>query len=1050
MKAIKILLWVVLVLVGLAVALVAIVLSSASLQTSLAQRLAPAELSLTKVHLGFTGLTIEDVAWQQAEVHIALERVDAKFSLMRAARRRQLDIETLTVTGLLVDLSRVTAVEDDEPALQPDAIERPAPAPETPREPAPPVDPEPPVFAGLFAEDIPLPPVTLQALALDARVILPGGLQVVEGQITGAIDPQAAAPNLALQLTLTDATADAPLQTARLNQEVVLKLSAEQLIKGMRSTGLAHLHLWHEEQLTEFKVATNLAAQQKADATGESYELVVTIGPADTDPVEALRLTAGFDYAAQVLDGDWRLTLRSDAAATLADPFLNGAMVAMESAGRFSADPASGRLQSSGTATLDADQLDRLQAELAAIGNLNLNVTFDLAADEDQLMINAFDLALHAPQDRLLAQIQTEQPFGYDNRKGAALADDHAAPLARIALLGLPVDLVNAFLPDLELGLEALSAEWRLTADEEDALHLSSVQPLSLQSLSLVINDEDLLDRLSIQIPLQATLRAGQLDFQIAPLTLSSSDQDIGSLDLSGTWSDATEPAVAELQANWALDLPLLFAQPFAEPFRNLATGELTGRLDATAAGEHVEGDLVLGLGSLTLANDPAERLEALEVQAGFALKEDNRIQLQAPVTAQRDAEQTALRIDLTAHLPEDHAQADIHINGDTVWLDHFLLLAAAFQNPDYTPPEPQEEIAAVPDPVEPPPADEPKSPAAESEDTEVAPPPPQSLWAGLTADLALTLERLMIAGQPPITAIVVEAHIDDERAELTKLEAHMLDSPIRAAGGLRFDPLDADHYRLAANLAVEAFDVGAFLREQDPETPPVLEAKLNVAGNFAAAAPTVDELGERLTGDFAITANDAVVRAFRNRAGRVTDAVGTAGRLAGRITGREEVDAVGELIQYFNRLHFDELAIAARRRPDLTIKIERLDLRNPELMILGHGRVDHVADREFHQQPVRLEFEIGARPPLSRWFDELRLLEAEARDDGYRRVNRPLTLEGNLNEPDSRPLWAIIIDAGRQRLLPDRRSGESSEDDQPADERPRRESPLDRLQQFL
>lgn len=927
---------------------VVILLSCADLQTSLANRFAPDGVSIERAYLGFKGLTVDNVLVEEDGMVIRVERMRGDFSLLRTLTKRHLHLNELIVANAHVDLSKWEAPREPEPAPPRVPTEKP-PRPERPPkpdEPRVPVEKE-PIFEGLFREALQWPPLSIDQLAVNADIILPGGHQTATVELTGQDIRADVQPEIRLAVKYADSSDDAAITHATLENVVTLSLSANSIIEGIQMVAHAEADTAAKDIREQVTLAVQLNLRQQPDASGEDYQLTLTLYPATDKTSDLLNLKAALSYDAHTLSGTWGLAADTRTIAAVVDPILLGAFATFNSEGTFTFDLVSEDAAVQGTCTVRAEQLDQFQPELATVPTFLLESVFDLTGGADQIEIGALHMDVFAPSDTLLVTLRAEQAFGFDLDKGQPIFGQPDEPLARLTIAGIPVDLINAYLPDMRLALSSFTGDLMLAGTDE-TLQLSTVRPLTLEGLFLEQGDAPVLENLTLSLSPTATYAADTLSFDLD-------------------------------------DMP--------------------------------------------------------------------RIRLDAPLSVKVGPETTDLHLELALWTADESLRVELKGNGKQVFVDHFLLLADAFQSPDYTPPvKVEEEEVLVPGPAE---IDErdmeraEKTPRVREPKPERAPEPepePQPLWAGIEADIALTIEELILPGHMIVHQVSLQSSVEKFAARLNSFTALLGASPARAQGGLHFRPDQKDHYHLQAGFSLQDFDVGAFLREADPGNEPMMDAIVSVTGDVQSAAPTPEQLADHLTGHFSLVADHAVVRAFqRGLVSRALDVATTAGRIGGLVTGRQDVEAVSQLVTYFNKVVFDEMVIEAQRNPDLSIDLTRLLFRNPDLLIQGHGAISHVEEREFHQQPIALHLEMGARPPLAALFDDLKLLQDQPNELGYRLLKEPIEIEGNVGEPDPRPLWKIIVEAGTQRLLP-----RLLKEDENDDKRDRRRAPLDRLQQYL
>ncbi len=1045
MKAIKIILAIVLIVVVLVVGAVVALLSSAGLQTALVRRHAPEGVRIEHVHVGFRGVSIDSVHAEHEGAIISLDRVRITLPLIRTLLQRELHIEEFIIAGLTVDATHfvVNDAEDIAPAppRQPAAAERVRDLydEETVAELERIVEAIP--FDGVFREELMWPPLRIDRLAVDAFVRLPGGSQTVTLEITGTEIGIAEESAIRLALQYDDDAEDAVLRQSTVNMESGWRLSEQGRVIGSASVIQLHAHLHHESEIMPIHVTLSLRADQRVDQEGEDYSVTLALGPDASDLPTILRLDASYDYAANALDGEWNLDFASNKLADLTEQYLQGAAVVLSSTGRFAMQPETGSATLRGQLDLDGAGLDQLLEELAVLPTVALRMKFDLAGDAHQARINELNLDL-AGADQALLQVQIEQAFGIDLLTMGPVDVDPDQPLLRVRLLDLPSELVDVFVAEMDLAWTGLTGELLVTAVDDEFV-VATVDPVTVRNLSVSMADEALVENITVEVPLHAVVGGEQVDLRISPLRISSGGE-VGVLTLAATLTElAAEQPHFDVAVDWQIELPALLAQPAAEAFRNVQQGRLKGELKARGTAAALEGQLQSSFANLTLPD--GRRVDEIAIGSDFSIQEEGLISLNVPIRMALGEQLSRLQLAIEVTLDEP-LSASVRGQGDTLWVDHLLVLADAFQNPDYVAPE-------VPVAVEEPPVhpeDDPAAPPTADRDPSVptAPPVPVAPWDGIRADLDLALAEVRLEGQPPIRDVVVQGRVLEQGVFLNPVRARIEDSPLSAMVELLFDPgMIEQLYQLVAEVNVSRFDVGAYLRTAQPEETPPFEALVTADVRVRAAAAELEQLAKQATGHIRVTASQAIVRAFRQgRASRAVDAAAAAGRIGGLITGREDIDVVGELARYFNEITFDELTLDAQRNPDFSIDISRLALRNAELQMIGTGVVSHVEGREFHQQPIALSFDVGVRPPLDRLFDRLRLLEEEPAADGYRRVNRPLNIEGNVGEPDPRPFWAILIDAAARRVVPDRRPSEEREEEPSREPR----SPLDRLQRYL
>ncbi len=1047
MKFVKYVLIFAVVLVLLIFTALIITLSSAGLQTALAKRFLPDEWTLNRLHAGFQGLIVEELVIDREDVHVHVERIQGDYSLLDAIRQRHLHLRELTATGLRVEMKE-PAPPHELPPPKPPRVPEPTP----PRYPPPDPEREPvmipwedlAVFDGLFRDDIAWPPASIDRLAADGVLTLPGYRQKIELFLEGNDFRAGGHCELKLTLEYSDLTEATPLPRGVLNTEINLLVTPDGLVSGFKGALSGQADAVLEDDMETVHVAAQWIVQRRDDTIGESYQLDVTWAPDSPAPREVLSLIAGYAYEDRSLSGEWTLNADSRWLDAFLTPYLNGTWATIRANGSFDLNPSLEQARLQGASVVQGDVVPgddghRLQPELEAAASFLMETDFTIAGRNQRVELNTLKAYLSMPMDTPLIVIEAKQPFGFDLSMQQPVFGDPDSPLALLTLRGFPTDIVNAFLPDHPIALSGLSGEVALFGDG-DEFHFTTPNAIAFESFSMKQDGRPAVDDITLRLSPSGRYGPDTLTFDAGEVTLAHRDTTLALLTARGSVTNLHHTPRFALAADWNADLAALLNQPAAEPYRNLSEGRLQGSLSAHGAPEDWNGTLEALLINLVPRSGDG-RLELVSLKTDVRMDDTPHIQAAGPLSVTAPDGPTDLEYELSLWPGDETTRINLKSRGETVRVDHFLLLAGAFQNPDYvqeetvTPPEKKKEEVPV------------ERPAARREPgTDPAParePDTEPLWAGILADIDLSIRELILPGAVNLKEFVAQASVAEEAVRLTAFEAFIGESPARAQGALSFRSDRPDiPYLLEAGFSLTEFDVGAYLREVDAVTKPALEAAINMTGEVMAEASHVDLLGDTLTGEFSMNATDGVLRALRR--GAVRDAIdvsGALGRAARLLDINRDVEAVGQLISYFDAIEFDQFSLEARRNPDLSIDLDRIFLQSRELLLEGRGRIGHEAERKFHQQPIALTLNMGARPPLARLFDELNLLQEEPDDAGYRFLNQAIDIQGNVSEPDPRPMWVVILNAaartGARRLLGDREDREGE---------PTRELPIDRL----
>lgn len=468
----------------------AFILNSAGTQTNVVRQGLPEGMTLEKAHIGLGGLTVEQLHGEVDSVKVSLERLRVDFPLMRTLFSRKLHIRELSLSGFVLDL---TDFEPKPAEKAPAAPSRqPAPTPQTTRS-APADD-----FNGLF-QDIKLHGLIVDKVSIDARVILPGGEQNARLTISGQDITPENHPSLTLVLAYEDQQAEAVIPLARLTADLGLILRDENILSGILLELLADVDVRSEDQRETLQLGGRIDLAENTDRSGETYSLRLTLFPGAENEADLVDLNAVFAFAERALTGNGTIRADTRSVAFFVDPFLKGAWASADGEVAFAFSTATEIQSMQGTLSVQANDLENFRPELASVPTVLLESAFDLSADSEKAEIRELRVLLAAPRETPLLQVDTRQTFGVHLKTNEPFFSTPGEPLVEMALSGLPVDLVNGLVPDLNLTLEAFVGRLILSG-EGQRFRLATTEPITLRGLSLSPEGVPLVSNLNISV----------------------------------------------------------------------------------------------------------------------------------------------------------------------------------------------------------------------------------------------------------------------------------------------------------------------------------------------------------------------------------------------------------------------------------------------------------------------------------------------------------------------------------------------------------------------
>ncbi len=458
------------------------------------------------------------------------------------------------------------------------------------------------------------------------------------------------------------------------------------------------------------------------------------------------------------------------------------------------------------------------------------------------------------------------------------------------------------------------------------------------------------------------------------------------------------------------------------------AGGELGMRVDFAALhrvpvlaenGMPAGGELTLQLDSDLLHAKPTVFHAAL---SGVPAVASGRILPPLEIAAQGRAgsQPGAIRFDVAARFattpqPSDAAfHVEVALGKKTFPLDsalrskffdagEFLALANAFAPPHAPAPvavaaEPLPAAATAPLPPSPAPSTAPHD----------YPPLGAPFWGQLRGHFDLDLGAIQFA---PYRIDAVRGRLDltDRALTLGDFTGQMFAG--RWDGGLHvdYDPAEktADH-AFDAHFRIAQLATARAIQTVFPNDFGSLDTQLDLDARLHGSGSRWWQLLDDATGEFTVDARGGVARLTYPQLG----AASTVLALAGTLSFSPEMRALGRLLKAFSEMPLNDLRVAGRRDAagDLVLSEFRLD--SPQARFLGRGEVPAVTGVPLAARHLDLSMQLEARDDMAVLLGNMKLLDKKPLPDGYRRMNQPFTLGGEVGKPDPSALYEMLARA--------------------------------------
>lgn len=719
-------------------------------------------------------------------------------------------------------------------------------------------------------------------------------------------------------------------------------------------------------------------------AAGESYALAWTSGPKRLAALQA-ELATGTGQ----VSGTWEIDTKS----ADVEAFAFGRQLpdfAATGGGQFETDGSLREVHAQGRLAASVEHLDRARAELSAIGAVKLAAEFDVLHHGDSLRVDKF--SAEASNETPILRVNALQAFEFNLRTAELRVADPKQDLFGVALAGVPVAWVRPFLGAVQVSGGDVRGE--LVAGARDGgLEVRTKSPLTVSTLSLSRQGQPCLRDVDIALSALADYTPQGWQAQVADL--SARHEGVTLLALHGKAGQlASGDRAIKLTGQWQSDLAGWPSQPVVDRRLALADGEargnFTGSLDRTR-------ELELNLAISRLRATSGEKLPDMSVNARVDLAADGKATFKLPMLFDRAGKKSDLLLAGTVS-PASPATIDCRATGDSVEADDLKLLLLLF---------PATGTAAAP------PGDSSK-PATDG-----------PIWGADRGQIGLALKKVAWGDRIDLGGVGGTLRFTPTGLKAEGIRAVLgVDAGVTLDGEVKFDAKAEHPYALAADLAVNNYDLAASFRAIDPTRPPSIEGRVSASQHLVGQGATPMEAFDRATGDLQLTSRGGLCRLLAvdladkvqktgSTAAVVGELLGTVTRKKGYADYTNKAQILNDLAKELAEIPFDQLSATVTLSPDREIVLKDCALISPEIRLAGRGRIKFVVDTPVAAEPLELDLTLGARGKLADLIKRARLLQDKQDDLGYSAFGTPFKIGGTLAKPDASDLGKAILNSG-------------------------------------
>lgn len=620
---------------------------------------------------------------------------------------------------------------------------------------------------------------------------------------------------------------------------------------------------------------------------------------------------------------------------------------------------------------------------------------YQVECEDSSILLNLLNLQVSTRDVANMIDLKLMHPLALTLPEGEKPIDwnmPHEAWMA-LKINQFPIALINGFVRDYNITGKDISGSFVVSGQNQKGILMSAKEPVVLRELSVESKNEKLLNTVTLSV-------VPSMRYEVNAVELTWID--LKGFDSQSTFLTGSTYILADLNQKEPLkilkradldmniDLAALMKQPVFATLQNLRAGnmKIQGSIDLEKTGTM---HLSTKMENMQLIQ-PSEAIAAASVIVEGKYDEKNRkitgnkkVHVRGP-RGESDLMVQGFYIirDLKA---EDVNRFDAKIIGENLILDDIILLGDAFNSPEYKKLK-QSGQKNMPQKIN------------LDRDEE-------AFWGNQTGQGILSIKRLSY-DKYIVNDVAAKMTMNPNRLELSSAQAILAGSPFKFDAGVDFNASNENPYNLLSQFNLTDFDVGTFLAAGKDKP---MEGRVTMVGKATGIGINLDQVLERLQGDFRLTSSGGLFRimsSFDPKLQVGASILGVAGGLlGGKVTG---MDTFAQLINFLKEVKYDYLSAKTHRGSDLDIQLQELIVKNPDILLTGSGLLQHQDDVPIVKQPMKMNVRLDVKNEAEKLLGSLGLLKGGQSEDYA--IGPSFSVGGTLENPDYSNLYRIIREA--------------------------------------
>lgn len=934
----------------------AVVLLSSAAQRSIALAVLDDQLdevSLESVSLNPSLRTLKVNGFKGTKDGIAFELKSAEVegAFLDAWLQDEIRLDVVDVDGLKVDLTQQSQSKQTK-----------ASAAKTQSEPRSATPPKP--FDGLLQGAVLPIRLILGEVDIDFEVLM-SEAQMIKADVKGGGIAPGARSELQIAGRFVDSNVKAELSSLEINGALSVDQSEASRVSEV-NLGLA---LTAAGKRLETPAKASIRTNIRTDAGKEIYDIRVDNVTNAQSPITLLSMQSRFDSASYELKGSYELGARLEDVKPffMALPF---PQFLFSSKGEYSINTKTRKGVLDTQLTLQASEFEKMDARFGSIANLETRIDLNMGFSENVYALNRLQAEAKRGNGKTLLDVKLLTPFELDVESPGKLGNVPEGELLSVRMVELPIAWIDTWLPQYALSGDSVSMGLKL-AHERGSWRVDAIEKVNLKEITVAEGDQVLVEKMDIAFTPASELVGSQLNIELLDMQLKQDDARLLEGKLRTVWNDF--PAVSLSTAQFELDtrLPTLFQQPLLSDFEACKSGdfEIKGTYHFNAGGTLVASGM---FENVAVHGEERKRIRSAKFDVEASVDWPKNVELKMPMEVMGSGGLTECELTATLKETADGKAVDIQLSGDSLVVDDFSLLAAAFKKGS-------PEAKAPSAPKEEQPIEKEKAPAP----ADGAP-----MWAGYVGQVEVALKKLK-TGKARFENLNAAMVIQPEQLNLKPLSFEYLGSKVSGDSVLLYQKGAGKLYDFKSNFDAVNIDIAKLITQGKPGRRSELEGTYQLTSKSYGQADDLTTLLATLKGDFKLEgkAGSLVMLANKSEIRGVTQLAGFAAGIGGFIGSKvglksERLNAGLELVDILQRVDYDRVVIEATREANLDFNVETVLFDGPKLRLQGAGRINYEEGRPISEHPVNINAVLSAKGGAAKLFEKFDWLEKESKPD--------------------------------------------------------------------